>query len=457
MTSLVLTASCILGYTLVKRQFGMLEKQFCQTGTMLASQLSAGSVERVFTEDQLGLQSLVNSLNNNLPVVSAALINRDCKVLAMDGRQVPLPDEYQKKFLGKSGMFEGKDDIVWFYSPVIFKEVIGATAWVAMDRSELVSEQKKVIFSGGIVVSLLVLTITLVAIRLGRSLGRPVNELIKGAAAISSGDYAFRMQDSYKGEFAALARAFNSMAHGLEQKERVERTFSRFVSSPVAARYIAEEPADLPPEGVRVKASVVFADLSGYTAFSEGRDPEETARILNFYFSEFADICHACHGNVDKYIGDCAMMTFGCPQPDKDHHFNAMNCALQIQKRMAELNYQRRIKQLPSMDARIGITSGVLLAGLFGSRDRIQYTVVGEAANLAARLCELARPGQVLTDKAFYRIIADRFTLQVKAFRRIHIKGFRNGVEVIVIHAREKKSEIPAENFGKLSCSGLLR
>jgi adenylate cyclase len=125
MTSLVLTASCILGYTLVKRQFGMLEKQFCQTGTMLASQLSAGSVERVFTEDQLGLQSLVNSLNNNLPVVSAALINRDCKVLAMDGRQVPLPDEYQKKFLGKSGMFEGKKDIVWFYSPVIFKEVIG--------------------------------------------------------------------------------------------------------------------------------------------------------------------------------------------------------------------------------------------------------------------------------------------------------------------------------------------
>ncbi|MFW6284445.1 MAG: adenylate/guanylate cyclase domain-containing protein [Desulfosalsimonas sp.] len=433
MTALVLIASCILGYSLVHRQFVLLEKQFAQTGTMLASQLSAGSVEGVFTEDELGLASLVNSLNENLSVAAAALVSRDNEILAHAGRDLPM---YQIEGAGAfqtSGSLSGHGDIVWFYAPVVFQNVVGATAWVGLDRSELAAGKNRVVYSGGIVVALLVLTITLAAIRLGRSLGKPVNDMIQGAEAISSGNYGFRMQDHYKGEFAALADAFNCMAADLEQKLRVERTFSRFVSNPVAARYMDKEPSDLGREGCREEASVLFADLSGYTEFSQSRSPEEIARILNLYFARFAEICHNCNGNVDKYIGDCAMMVFGCPQPDKDHRYNAMTCALQIQQRIAAFNEERRRENLPCLDVRVGISSGIVLAGLFGSRDRLQYTVVGQPANLAARLCDLADAGQILIDREFYQHVSARFPVQAHTTRRIQVKGFSNGVEVMIV------------------------
>ena len=433
MTGLVLIASCILGYSLVHRQFVLLENQFAQTGTMLASQLSAGSVEGVFTEDELGLASLVNSLNENLSVAAAALVSRDHEMLAHAGRDLPMHQIDVAEAFRTGGSVRGQGDIVWFHAPVVFQDVVGATAWVGLDRSELAAGKNRVVYSGGIVVALLVLTITLAAIRLGRSLGKPVNEMIQGAEAISSGDYGFRMQEHYKGEFAALADAFNRMAADLEQKLRVERTFSRFVSNPVAARYMDKEPSDLGREGCREEASVLFADLSGYTAFSESRSPEEIARILNLYFARFAEICHSCNGNVDKYIGDCAMMVFGCPQPDKDHRYNAMTCALQIQQRIAAFNEERRRENLPCLDVRVGISSGIVLAGLFGSHDRLQYTVVGQPANLAARLCDLADADQILIDRDFYQHVAARFPVQAHTTRRIQVKGFSNGVEVMIV------------------------
>ncbi|MBS3756999.1 MAG: HAMP domain-containing protein [Desulfobacterales bacterium] len=433
MTVLVLAASCIVGYTMVFRQFMLLEKQFSETGTMLADQLSAGSVELVFTEDHLSLLSLVNSLSEQSPVVSAAFINRDGKVLAEAGRPIPVDRFAERIAAQNAGSLSNQSSTVWFYSPVVFQDVTAGTAWVGLDKSDYIAAQGGLIRSGIIVVVLLVMAVSLVAIRLGRSLGRPVRDLIQGTRAIEAGDYGFRIQGNYGGEFKALTRAFNSMAEGLEQKIRVERLFSQFVSNPVAARYIARDHIEISREGRRVEASVLFVDLSGYTAFSEDRRPEETAEVLNFYFTEFAEICHQCTGNVDKYIGDCTMMIFGCPQQDPQHPFQAMQCAIRLRERMAELNSKRARAGQPCLNVRIGLTGGTVLAGLFGCNERLQYTVVGEPANLASRLCDLASPGQIMTDKAFYREVNSVYPLQAHENRSISVKGFKTNVEVMVI------------------------
>ena len=433
MTVLVLAASCIVGYTMVFRQFMLLEKQFSETGTMLADQLSAGSVELVFTEDHLSLLSLVNSLSEQSPVVSAAFINRDGKVLAESGQPIPVDRFAERIAAQKAGSLSNQGSTVWFYSPVVFQDVTAGTAWVGLDKSDYIAAQSGLIRSGIIVVVLLVMAVSLVAIRLGRSLGRPVRDLIQGTQAIEAGDYGFRIQGSYGGEFKALTRAFNNMAAGLEQKIRVERLFSQFVSNPVAARYMARDHIEISREGRRVEASVLFVDLSGYTAFSEDRRPEETAEVLNFYFTEFAEICHQCTGNVDKYIGDCTMMIFGCPQQDLQHRFHAMQCAIRLRERMAELNTKRARAGQTCLNVRIGLTGGTVLAGLFGCNERLQYTVVGEPANLASRLCDLASPGQIMTDKAFYREVNSVYPLQAHENRRISVKGFKTHVEVMVI------------------------
>lgn len=431
MTLLVLLASSILGYTLVYRQFSMMETQFNDTGAALAAQLGSASVEMVFTEDALSLSSLVHSLNDQAAVASVAVFNRQGNMLADAGRYRPYLVDADN--LADNGSHRAANDITWFYAPIVFRDVNGGTAWVGLDKSGLVASQNAVVRSGILVVLLLVVAITLVAIRLGRSLGKPVKDLIEGTHAIESGHYTFRIREQHSGEFKALTESFNTMAQGLEQKDRVERLFSRFVSNPVAARYMAQDEVEPNQEGRRVEASVIFVDLVGYTAFSEGRKPEEVADILNLYFTEFANICHQFHGNVDKYIGDCAMLLFGCPQPDAEHRYHAMQCAIGIRQRIIEMNQQRAAQQLPCLDIRIGLSGGTLLAGLLGSHERLQYTVIGEPANLASRLCDRAEHGQIMTDNSFYCALNQTHPLGTENTVSITVKGFQAKVDALTI------------------------
>ncbi|WP_198650481.1 adenylate/guanylate cyclase domain-containing protein [Saccharospirillum mangrovi] len=431
MTLLVLVASSILGYTLVYRQFSMMETQFNDTGSALAAQLGASSVEPVFTEDALGLSSLVNSLNEQEVVASVAVFNRQGNVLAEAGTYRPFLDTGNE--ITVTGRRLGKDDITWFYAPIVFRNVNGGTAWVGLDKSGLAASQAAVVRSGILVVLLLVVAITAVAVRLGRSLGKPVNDLIEGTQAIESGRYDFRIERQYSGEFKALTESFNTMARGLEQKDRVERLFSRFVSNPVAAHYMARDEAEPTQEGRLVEASVIFVDLVGYTAFSEGRNPADVADILNQYFTEFADICHRYQGNVDKYIGDCAMLVFGCPQTDPEHRYHAMQCAIGIRERIIEMNQERAARNEPCLNIRIGLSGGELLAGLLGSHERLQYTVVGEPANLASRLCDRAEHGQVLTDKAFFDALNESHPLGSQSTVSIQVKGFQAKVDALTV------------------------
>lgn len=433
MVGLVLTASCILGYTMVYKQFSMAKNQFNTTGGTLAAQLSSGAVELVFAEDQIGLRSLVRSLQNQPYITAVAVINRDRKVLAHAGRPLPTSAVRIDSAYHNKGSFTDDNGTVWFYAPVVFKQVSGGASWVGLDKTELAATQRAVIRSGIIVVTLLVLSISLIALRLGRSLGRPIHDLVEGTRAIESARYDFRINGRHTGEFKALTRAFNNMAYGLEQKIRVERLFSRFVSNPVAARYLARDNIEIGREGKKADASVIFVDLVGYTAFSEGRRPESVAEILNLYFAEFANICHQYNGNVDKYIGDCAMLVFGCPQHDPDHRYHAMMCAIGIRSRIKRLNQRRRKLGLPCLDTRIGISGGTVLSGLFGSQERLQYTVIGEAANLASRLCDFAKPGEIMTDVPFYAALNGSHPLTAHDAQSINVKGFREAVKALVI------------------------
>lgn len=432
MTMLVLLASCILGYTLVYRQFSMMQTQFVDTGNSLSSQLAAASIELVFTEDQLSLASLVFSLSDQPSVVAASVVNRDGDVLAEAGYSLPAVNADQA--YRSQGLVETNEETVWFYSPVVFRGVSGGAAWVGLDRSEMIAGQRSIVRSGVVVVILLVLSITLIAIRLGQSLAKPVRDLIEGTRAIESGHYGFRIRGRHQGEFSDLTQSFNHMSAELEQKQRVEQLFSRFVSDPVAARYMAQDNVELAREGKRVDASILFVDLVGYTAFSEGRHPEETAEVLNLYFTEFANTCHEFHGNVDKYIGDCAMLVFGCPKSDPEHRFHAMECALQIRDRITAMNRERAQANQPCLTIRIGVSGGTVLAGLLGSHERMQYTVIGEPANLASRLCDLAVSGQVVTDRNFYSMLNQRHPLLIHANESHQIKGLQSTVDVLTVN-----------------------
>ena len=132
---------------------------------------------------------------------------------------------------------------------------------------------------------------------------------------------------------------------------------------------------------------MLFCDIRGYTAFAERHDPEAVVEVLNLYFQQQADIVAKHHGDVDKFVGDQIVAVF----QDQEMERNAVRCALEIQSATDELG-----RQHPDWDLEvgIGISTGEVIMGAMGSKNRMDFTVVGDNVNLAARLCSHAAPGQ---------------------------------------------------------------
>jgi adenylate cyclase len=175
--------------------------------------------------------------------------------------------------------------------------------------------------------------------------------------------------------------------------------------------------------GRSVIASVLFADVVGFTTLSESMPADEVNAVLNEYFGYIAPMVDACYGHIDKYIGDCVMAVFGVPESDPLHAQHAVECAALIQYLVETLNKRRKAHgQVVSM-FHIGINSGAMLAGNVGAADRMDYTVMGKEVNIASRLSSFAQPGQILVSASTYDAIRKTGPLQCKEHGMIPLRG----------------------------------
>jgi len=182
-----------------------------------------------------------------------------------------------------------------------------------------------------------------------------------------------------------------------------------------------------------VHASVLFADIVGFTGMAEGMNPEEVAKLLNSYFAHIVRACEMHQGMVDKYIGDCAMLVFGVPQADPEHCFHGITCALTVLHLIAMENELRERQGQAPVRFRLGLNSGEMMAGNMGSHERMEYTVVGDAVNLASRLSAAADGGQIVITEQIYNLpeINERFV--ARKHRSIRLRGIRHPVTTYVI------------------------
>ena len=157
-------------------------------------------------------------------------------------------------------------------------------------------------------------------------------------------------------------QAMNDMTEGLAQKERVEQTFSRYVA-PQVAREVLRDTAQSGAVGRKVIASVLFADVFGFTALSESMPADEVNTALNEYFGYIGPMVDACYGHIDKYIGDCVMAVFGVPESDTLHAQHAVECAALIQYLVETLNKRRKARGQVVLMFHIGINSGRHVGG----------------------------------------------------------------------------------------------
>ncbi len=179
-------------------------------------------------------------------------------------------------------------------------------------------------------------------------------------------------------------------------------------------------------EGERKQASVLFADVAGFTAIAEPLDPEETHAIMDRCFELILDEVHRFGGTVNQFTGDGVMALFGAPIAHEDHARLAINAALGIQE--AVRGYARELRDERGIDFRMrtGINSGLVVVGRIGDDLRTDYTAVGDTTNLAARMLHLAEPGRIVVSAQTYQLARSYFTFT--HLGEVLVKGKREPV-----------------------------
>ena len=154
--------------------------------------------------------------------------------------------------------------------------------------------------------------------------------------------------------------------------------------------------------GEKSEITILCSDIRGFTRISASMDAEDVVDMLNDYFSALVDALFACDGTIDKFVGDAILAVFGSPEPDPQQHEKAVRAAVRMQAAVKTLNEQRRARNLVTCDIGIGVHCGEVMHGFIGTAERMEFTVIGDAVNLAARYCDGAKGTEVLISQAMH-------------------------------------------------------
>jgi len=439
--TLIITLGMVsLGVVIARDQTNMLEQQMVDASSTVVKLLGQIAEEPLLADDNLTLAGVVNNLiEQNELLDAAAIYTVDLNPMVNAGS---LPDpEVINSNAGHESMFhysvipekyESSKTLVGLLNPMQVKGTVVGYAFIGLDRTKLEAAKQQTFQTVAIATMLLILIGFLASVVLGKRMARPIHQLVDASKAIAAGNYQFRFVERRNDELGELMQAMNEMSDELLEKDRVKETFSRYVAPEVAKEVLGNVgQADL--GGRHVNASVLFADIVGFTTISENMPPEEVSELLNEYFGNIAKSVSAYRGHVDKYIGDCVMAVFGTPEHDGEHAQNAVQCAILIQQMVSVINEKRREHGLIELIFRIGINTGGMVAGNIGSAERMEYTVLGRAVNVASRLSGAAAPGAVLISDATYEAIQQIDYIQCRSSGVVTLRGSTQPVATYVV------------------------
>lgn len=205
-----------------------------------------------------------------------------------------------------------------------------------------------------------------------------------------------------------------------QKRRQVQAMFGRYVS-PQVVEHLVRNPEMASPSGRKERLTILFSDIRGFTGISEQMEPLEVQRLLSEYFTEMTRILFKYGGTLDKFMGDAVMAFFGDPEPQPDHAIRATRTALEMQETVARLNRKWGAEGRRTIGVGMGINTGEVTVGNLGSREFLDYTVIGDAVNLACRLEEHARAGEILIGQATYDEV--RKAIDAEPLEPIRVKG----------------------------------
>src|ERR1700733_12332780 len=262
---------------------------------------------------------------------------------------------------------------------------------VRASATTVIREQRQAIWMSAIMTGIAAVLGFLFAMMVGSGITGPVLRLLEGTREVEAGRLDRSISVTTRDEIGQLSAAFNRMIERLRQNQRIRETFGRYIDPRIADRLLGET-AGAAAEGQRRVMTVLFCDMKGFTALSEGFTPQGLVKIMNRYLSTMSEPIHANRGVIDKYIGDGIMAYWGAPFVEETEQAKcACSAAIDMISRLERLRQELPellgVRSIPvDCDLRIGIATGETLVGSIGSENKMSFTVMGDTVNLAARL-----------------------------------------------------------------------
>lgn len=285
-----------------------------------------------------------------------------------------------------------------------------------------------------ILFSLAVLFIAIILIRIfSNGITNPIKELVGAAGQIEKGEFELSIKPRTRDEIGLLTESFVQMGKGLSEREKLMVSFSKFTNKTIAQKAASGE---LTLGGENRNATIFFSDIRSFTAMSEKMQPNEVVEFLNVYMTKMVDCINKTGGVVDKYIGDAIMAVWGASEssgsPASDA-LNAVTAALMMRVELFKFNKERAAAGLSPVKIGCGINSGPVVAGQIGSEERMEYTVIGDAVNLASRTEALNKPfaTDVLITENTYNLIKDKIVVQ--EMPGVHVKGKTDAIKMFAV------------------------
>ena len=290
------------------------------------------------------------------------------------------------------------------------------------------------------------------------SLINPVRRMDAALVGIADGDFRRRVQVPNRDEFGRLTENLNRTSEHLatlygdldrlnqnlqvtvnEKVVELERAsaLKRYLS-PQLARSILDGNVEVTLGSSRKYLTTFFSDIRGFTELSERMEPEEMVAELNDYLTEMTEIVFEYGGTLDKYIGDAVMVFFGDPVPQEDHAHRAVQMAIAMQAKMAELQERWHHRYDEVFEIGAGIATGWVTVGNIGSAVRSDYTVIGNHVNLAARLADRSGPGEILVTERTLR--ESKTTLDATLIDEVELKGVSRPLKIYRLESGSRQA-----------------
>lgn len=429
MTLLIVIIMAFLSYFYFRSQRDEFITQTVRVGKAVVISLAHNSSVALLEDDDATLHILLEEVSKIEDIDYAMILGKTELIKAhTDINKVNQPYDYlyEGTVIQKVDKLEikryrdGKKEILDFSMPVEFNKFRVGGIHVGISLETM---QKKISETRIFVISLTILIILGgigLSFLISTRFSKPIYMLVDGTREIKNGNFEYRIEHSSNDEIGDLTTSFNDMAEGLRKKEIIQDAFGKYVT-PEIVDMILQNQEEKWLQGQKIDATVMFADIRGFTSFSEKTTPEEVVNVLNSHFTMTTEIIFKYGGHVDKFIGDEIMAVFGALIEHEDHPARAVMAAVAIQNELRAINLKMETSGNKPVRVGIGINTGDVIAGNIGSKKRMEYTVIGDTVNLASRITGLAGPDEVIISDSVYQKITD--IVIVEELEPISVKG----------------------------------